>query len=79
MCNLLLLLSVLLDQSCQSVTVNYQGFNIIWNYTLAGTTVEVQPEIHGKPLIERTQTMPKSSLMLLYWHEKPSVASFYAV
>ena len=37
-----------------------------------------RPEIHGNPLIERTQTMPKSSLMLLY-HETPFVASFYAV
>ena len=41
MCDLLSLLSVLLDQSCQSVMVNYQGFKITWNDTLAGTTVEV--------------------------------------
>ena len=30
----------LLDQYCQSVMVNYQGFNVIWNDTLSGVTVE---------------------------------------
>ena len=33
-------LNVLLDQSCPSVTVNYGGFSITWNETLAGVTVE---------------------------------------
>ena len=33
-------LNVLLDQSCPSVTVNYTGFRITWNETLAGVTVE---------------------------------------
>ena len=33
-------LNVLLDQSCPSVTVNYTGFSITWNETLAGVTVE---------------------------------------
>ena len=30
----------MLDQSCPSVTVNYTGFSITWNETLAGVTVE---------------------------------------
>ena len=33
-------MSILVDQSCQSVTVNYEGFDITWNDTLAGDTVE---------------------------------------
>ena len=33
-------LNVLLDQSCSSVTVDYTGFSITWNETLAGVTVE---------------------------------------
>ena len=30
----------MLDQSCPSVMVNYTGFSITWNKTLAGVTVE---------------------------------------
>ena len=30
----------MLDKSCPSVTVNYTGFSITWNETLAGVTVE---------------------------------------
>ena len=35
---------ILLDQSCQPVTINYQaeGFIVTWNETLAGATVEAQ-------------------------------------
>ena len=32
--------NVLLGQSCPSVTVDYGGFSITWNETLAGVTVE---------------------------------------
>ena len=32
--------SLILDQYCQSVMVNYPGFNIVWNNTLSGVTVE---------------------------------------
>lgn len=31
---------VFLDQSCQSVTVDYQGFDITWNETVVGVTVK---------------------------------------
>ena len=31
---------ILLDQSCNPVTVNYDGFDITWNETLVGVTVE---------------------------------------
>ena len=29
-----------IDQYCDAVTVNYSGFNITWNATLVGITVE---------------------------------------
>ena len=29
------------DQFCNPVTVNYTGFNVTWNETLVGRTVEV--------------------------------------
>ena len=51
-CNFLVS-SVLLDQSCQSVTVNYQGFNITWNDTLSGITAKspcVRVGLNGQEL-----------------------------
>ena len=33
-------MNILVGQSCQSETVSYQGFDITWNDTLAGDTVE---------------------------------------
>ena len=39
--------NILVGQSCQSETVSYQGFDITWNATLAGDTVEVPCTGHG--------------------------------
>ena len=44
-------MDVLLDQFCPSVTVNYTGFSITWNETLAGVTVEAPctgDDLNGK-------------------------------
>ena len=35
------------DQLCNSVTVNYNGFNITWNETQVGITVEASCTGHG--------------------------------
>ena len=40
-------MNILVDQSCQSVTISYQEFNITWNDTLAGDTVEAPCMGHG--------------------------------
>ena len=44
---------ILLDQSCSTVTVEYTGFNITWNKTLAGVTAEASctgDNLNGKKL-----------------------------
>ena len=38
---------ILLDQFCDPITVNYSGFNITWNTTQVGITVEVPCAGHG--------------------------------
>ena len=42
---------ILLDQSCNPVTINYDGFDITWNKTLVGVTVETPctgPRLNGQ-------------------------------
>ena len=40
-------MNVPLDQYCDAVTVNYSGFNITWNATLVGITVEAHCTGYG--------------------------------
>ena len=45
---------ILLDQFCPTVTVEYTGFSITWNKTLAGVTVEAPctgDNLNGKLMI----------------------------
>lgn len=41
------LLYYYIDQLCNPVTVNYTGFNVTWNETLVGVTVEAACTGHG--------------------------------